>query len=173
MQHCQENTLDGCMIDYRGKKRACCPSSGLAWPDLMAISIGSTLQRRTSVHVDKQERPWNTSCFDVRSGLHSEQHYCNVAKLTGTISPSSWAGNRPLMICIGRQIWKLCEPRYDSRSPRADSTPLNHADQHNDTLITNLHLPPCAKYSGRRKTRLQASLLTKLLTHKDPYDTYS
>jgi hypothetical protein len=154
MQHCQGNILDSCMIDYRGRKRACWPNSGLAWPDSIAIYVGSTLQTQTSAHVDKQERPWNTSSFDVGSGPHNEQHYCNVAKLTGAISPSFWEGNRPLIISNGLRTWKRCEPQYDSQSPRADSTPPNHVNQHNDTLppFTNLHLPPCATNGGRAST---------------------
>jgi hypothetical protein len=122
------------MIDYRGRKRACWLNSGPAWLDSMAISTGSTRRSRISVHVDKQERPWNTSSFDVGSGPHNEQHCCSVAKLTGAIFPSSWAGNHPLTISNGHRIWKLCEPQYVSQSPRADLMPLNHVDQHNDTL---------------------------------------
>jgi hypothetical protein len=139
MQRCQENTLASCMIDYRGKKQACWPNSGPAWPDSTVISIGSTSQRRTSVHVDKQERPWNNSSSDVGSGPHNEWHCCSVAEPTGAISPSSWAGNHPLIISNGSRTWKLYEPQYDSQSPRADLTPPNHADQHKNTLPSPTH----------------------------------
>ena len=122
------------MIDYRGKKRACWPNSGLAWPDSMAISIGSTLQRRISVHVGKQERPWNTSSFDVGSGPHTGRKCCNVPILTEATYPFSWAENRLRMTRIGRRTWKPCEPQYDLQSPRADSTPLNRVNQHKPTL---------------------------------------
>jgi hypothetical protein len=54
--------------------------------------------------------------FELNSRLlMSEMDYTTdttvaVAKLIGTISPSSWGGggNRPLLISIGRRTWKQC-----------------------------------------------------------------
>jgi ribonuclease HI len=86
---------------------------------------------------------------------------CTHTILTGTTSPSSWAGNRLLMITNGHRIWRQCEPQYDSQSPRADSTLPNHVDQHNDTLpSTNLHLSPCAKDGRRASTAEDRTLNT-------------
>ena len=129
IQRFKGNTPDSCMIDCLGKKQAYLPSSGLAWRDSMDISIESTLQRRINAHVDKPERPWNTSSFDVRGGPHTERKYCNVLILIEATYLCSWAENRLWMTRTGSRIWKQCEPQYGLQSPRADSTPLNRVDQ--------------------------------------------
>jgi hypothetical protein len=36
------------------------------------------LPRQISAHVDKQERPWTTFCFDVGSGPRTGRKCCNV-----------------------------------------------------------------------------------------------
>jgi hypothetical protein len=141
-----QNTPGSCMVDYRGKKRACWPNPGLAWLDSMAISIESTSRRRISVHVAKQEKPWSTSSFDVGSGPHTGRKCYDVPIPTEATYPSSWAENRPPMARTGRRTWKQCGPQYGSQSPRADSTPLSHVDDHEsltppDLTYTN-HLVP-------------------------------
>jgi hypothetical protein len=119
------------------------------------INVAETDQ----LHVDKQERPRNTSSFDVGSGPHTGRKCGNVPILTDATYTFAWAENRLRMTRTGRRTWKSCESQYDSQSPRADSTPLNLADQHNDTLpLTNLHLPPCAK-DGRRASTAEDMML--------------
>jgi hypothetical protein len=55
----------------------------------MDISIESTWQTRTSVHVDKRERPWSTSYFDVKNGRRTGRNYYNLPTPTEGIYPSS------------------------------------------------------------------------------------
>jgi hypothetical protein len=54
--------------------------------------------RQINVHVEKQERPWSTSSFDVGRGMHTGRKCCNVPTLIEAIYLSSWAENRPLMV---------------------------------------------------------------------------
>ena len=111
------------------------------------------------VYVDKQERPWNTSSFDVGSGLCTGRKCCNIPVPTEATCLSSWAENHLRMTRTGRRTWKQCEPQYDSQSPRTDLTPLNHVDQHNDNLPqTNPHQPPCAR-DGRRASTAEDRML--------------
>jgi hypothetical protein len=96
--------------------------------------------------------------FRCRKWTTQRSHCYNVLVLTGAISPSAWVGNRLPMINNGRRTWRQYEPRYDLRSPRADSRPPNHVDQNNDILpLTNLHQPPCA--NGRRASTAEDRML--------------
>ena len=49
------------------------------------------------------KRPWSTSFFDVGSGLRTGRNCYNVPTPTEETYPSSWEGNRLLMIRSGRQ----------------------------------------------------------------------
>jgi hypothetical protein len=61
----------------------------------MDISFESIPLRQINVHVDKQERPWTTSSFDVGSGMHTGRKCCNVPTLIEAIYLSSWVGKSP------------------------------------------------------------------------------
>lgn len=146
------------MTNYRGKKRACWPSSARAWQGSMDISFGSMPPRQINAHVDKQEKLWTTFSFDVGSGLHTGQKCCNVPTLTEVTCPSSWEGSHPPMIKSGSRIWKQCEPQYDLRSLRADSRPPRLADK----LIEYLFLltnPQHLVTDGRRASTAEDRML--------------
>ncbi|KAJ5215240.1 uncharacterized protein N7498_001647 [Penicillium cinerascens] len=99
----------------------------LSWKEASVLA-----QLRTgiiNVHMDKQERPWTTFCFDAGSGPRTGRKYCNALTLTDVTCPSSWEGSHPLMIKSGSRIWKQCEPQYDLRSLRADLRPLDLANE--------------------------------------------
>jgi hypothetical protein len=111
----------------------------------MATSIRSMFQRRISLYVDRQERPWNTSSSDVRSRTSSNAAiYSNSpgqSLLISEESPSDSQQWTPNLEAVRDSV------RFAVTT--ADLTPLDHADQNNDTNLTKLHLPPCAKDSGR------------------------
>lgn len=83
-------------------------------PDWHGQTKWLSLQRRTSVHVDKQEGPWKTSSSDVGKGPKKLIALLQCSQIHRAISPSFWAGNRPLIISNGRRIWKLIEASLNS-----------------------------------------------------------
>ena len=93
-KHCQGNTCDSCMTDYRRKRRACWPSCARGWQDSMNISLESTPPRQINVHVDKQERLWTTFCFNVGNGPRAGRICYNVPTCTEGTDPRTWDGSR-------------------------------------------------------------------------------
>lgn len=67
----------------------CWLNSEPAWQESMDISIKLTWQTRTSVRVDKLERPWSISYLDVKNGRLTGRNSCNVPTPTEEIYPSS------------------------------------------------------------------------------------
>jgi hypothetical protein len=67
---------------------------------LYRINVADTDQ---CVCVDKRERPWSTSYFDVKNGRRTGWNYYNVPTPTEETCPSSWEGNCRLMIRSGRR----------------------------------------------------------------------
>ncbi|EED11741.1 hypothetical protein TSTA_109200 [Talaromyces stipitatus ATCC 10500] len=95
-----------------------------------------------------------------RSGRHTGQKCCDVPTPTEATYPSSWEENHLQIIRTGPQTSKPYGPQYGLQSPRADSTPLNHIDEHKSTTLPALthanHLVPDTDVEHLKK-RLQAS----------------
>ena len=125
----------------------------------MDISTGSISRRQTSVHADKQKKPWSISSSDIGNGLSNGSYCYDVLVLTRTIFSSVWAENRLLIVSNRHRIWRQYKSQYGLLSPRVDSTLSNRIDQDNDTLLlTNLHQPPCAT-DGRRASTAEDRIL--------------
>ncbi len=125
MQHCQVSTPDSYTMAYHEKRPACLPSSGRAWSNSMFISTGSTQLHRTNTPADKQERQWNTSCSDVRSG-HGKEPSCSNAPIhaeasfyLGGKSPSDDKNRAPNMEAVRTTIrFTIATGRLDADQPQ-------------------------------------------------------